>query len=104
MAIPSGIPNIYKRMMEERDADLLESMENYSKHLRTWNKKVFGDIFKLKARIQKRLECVQRKLSEHVSEALLKLERKLKPLWNDILHQEELYWYQKSRVKMVNVW
>lgn len=51
--------------------DLIVSLEDFSKQLRIWNKEVFGDIFRQKAKIQNSLEGVQRNLEENASIALI---------------------------------
>lgn len=51
------------------------SLKDFSNQLKNWKKQVFGDIVRGKARIQNRLEGVQRKLEENASTALIKLEK-----------------------------
>lgn len=43
-----------------------------------WNKDTFGKVFQRKKRNQLRLEDVQRALKKRVTEAMLKLDRKLR--------------------------
>lgn len=52
--------------------------QGFSLKLEAWNKDMFGNIFQRKKRNLLRLEGVQRSLERHVTEALLKLERRLK--------------------------
>lgn len=81
------------------NGDLAQSLQDFSLKLQSWNKDTFGHIFKRKKRNLLRLEGVQRCLTHRITEALLKLESKLKEERSEILFQEELLWQQKSRVQ-----
>ena len=69
-------------------------------HLKTWNKTIFGDIFKEKFIIQEISDSIQRQAMEHGFTP----ESKLQEI--DLLHQlnkrcgqEAIFWNQKARVK-----
>lgn len=67
--------------------------------LHTWNRVVFGNIFERKRRLMRHLEGVAHRLTTNPS---LDLERAQKRIWGEyeqVLSQEELLWFQKSRSK-----
>ncbi|XP_074277012.1 uncharacterized protein LOC141600668 [Silene latifolia] len=74
--------------------------ENFSEFIR-WNEDVFGNIFRKKRELLARIEGCQRELSAHRQNHLIKLESRLRKELDDILEQEELLWYQKSRVDFI---
>ncbi|XP_021621482.1 uncharacterized protein LOC110621511 [Manihot esculenta] len=76
-------------------ADL--GMINLASNLRLWNRNSFGNIFSRKKRISARIAGIQKTLSTGGPQHLLKLELKLKKQLEDILEQEELFWFQKSK-------
>nr|GMD68491.1 ribonuclease H [Ipomoea batatas] len=65
--------------------------------LQRWNKTTFGDIHYRKKIILARLGGVQTRLSVAFHRGLAKLEKKLALEYQEILYQEELLWYQRSR-------
>ena len=69
--------------------------------MKNWNYNVFGDIFKRKRRLQARIQGVQWLLTEGRVASLLKLETKLHKELDDVLLQEEILWFQKSREKWI---
>lgn len=74
-----------------------EALKSLSKDLQTWNKEVFGNVFLRKYKLERRLEGTRKQLAMKVSRYYLDLERQLLEEWEEILHQEQLIWYQKSR-------
>lgn len=68
-----------------------------------FNREVFGNIFKRKRHLEGRIKGVHRQLDISLSSALIKLERELQDQYNDVLAQEELLWFQKSREKWVEL-
>lgn len=79
------------------EGNLSQTLKSFSEKLQAWNKDTFGNILRMKKRNQLRLEGVQIILKRRVTEAMLKLERKLKEERSLILLQEEFLWLQKSR-------
>lgn len=53
--------------------------------------------------MERRLQGLQHELEAHETESLLRLEKELHEEYNQILVQEELIWYQKSREKWVKL-
>ena len=62
-----------------------------------FNKEVFGDIFRRKRLLEARIAGIQRSLEELHSESLVRLEGELRREYNQVLLQEEMLWFQKSR-------
>lgn len=69
----------------------------------TFNKEVFGNIFRRKKEITARLKGVQKALERVDSLALVQLEKTLQHDYNQVLFQEEVHWYQKSREQWVKL-
>lgn len=70
--------------------------------IKSWNRKVFGNIFDRKSRLINRLEVISDKLCTNPS---VELETAHKRLWHEyeqVLLQKELMWFQKSRSKWLS--
>lgn len=74
------------------------ALSGLSRKLIAWNKHTFGCIFERKKRVRRRLQGVIRALDTRQSMGMLKLEKRLKREWIEVLLQEELLWKQKSQV------
>ncbi|PNX92520.1 ribonuclease H, partial [Trifolium pratense] len=66
-----------------------------------FNKEVFGNIFKKKRKLENRLNGIQRVMERVDSTRLILLEQQLQKELDDVLYQEELLWFQKSREKWI---
>lgn len=77
--------------------NLAYNKEILVRNLKKWNISEFGNIFKKKNRLYARIAGIQRRMDNHTNKALFKLEAKLKKELDEVLKQEELHWYQKSR-------
>lgn len=66
-----------------------------------FNQEVFGNIFKRKRQVEKRLKGVQQYFNRVDSLHHALLEKDLQREYNDILFQEEMHRYQKSREQWV---
>lgn len=66
-----------------------------------WNRNVFGNIFKRKKRLEDRIHGIQRANNYCYSRELQTLERQLTSELNDVLDQEEAFWFQKSRMDWI---
>ncbi|KAH9617315.1 hypothetical protein KSS87_016189 [Heliosperma pusillum] len=84
----------------EDDGDLVPQLKRLSIKLQDWNHTVFGNIF-LKKSLKARIEGCQKKLSLRQDRGLIKLEAKLRKEFDDVLEQEEILWYQKSRMEFI---
>lgn len=67
--------------------------------LKQWNKDVFGDVFKRKRRLMKRLNLIAHQLGQFSSPHLEEAQHFLWLEYEEVLRQEEILWYQKSRAK-----
>lgn len=71
----------FKSLVEREwnwEGDLSQTPKSFPEKLQAWNHDTFGNIFRRKKRNQLRVEGVQRSLEKRVTEAMLKLEKKLK--------------------------
>ncbi|XP_019171541.1 PREDICTED: uncharacterized protein LOC109167085 isoform X2 [Ipomoea nil] len=81
----------------EPNEELEANKASLAAALQAWNKDVFGNIFQKKKGMLARIDGIQRSLCFKATYNLLRLERRLRPELEDILFQEELLWYQRSR-------
>ncbi|GLT49358.1 hypothetical protein SLA2020_229210 [Shorea laevis] len=68
----------------------------------SWNKTVFGDLFRRKRLLRARLRGIQNSPHYNHSLSLQSLETELLEEYHRVLHAEELFWCQKSRVEWIN--
>ncbi|GKU91977.1 hypothetical protein SLEP1_g5773 [Rubroshorea leprosula] len=68
----------------------------------SWNKTVFGDLFRSKRLLRARLRGIQNSPHYNHSLYLQNLEMELLEEYHKVLHAEELFWCQKSRVEWIN--
>ncbi|XP_031105341.1 uncharacterized protein LOC116010192 [Ipomoea triloba] len=76
---------------------LYENIPVLTTELSKWNREVFRDINRRKKIVLARLGGVQTRLSNQRHGGLAKLEKKLTEEYQEILYQEELMWFQRSR-------
>ncbi|KAF7831333.1 ribonuclease H [Senna tora] len=67
-----------------------------------WNKNIFGNIFKRKKRLISIIEGIQRVANHCENRFLYKLENDLKNELDEVLKQEEILWFQKSRGQWIH--
>ncbi|XP_019171055.1 PREDICTED: uncharacterized protein LOC109166615 [Ipomoea nil] len=79
------------------DLDLSTDNQNMAEALYKWNRESFGNIHQRKKRLLARIEGVQRNLARHNRADLLRLEKNLRGELDEVLYQEELLWFQRSR-------
>ncbi|XVF31294.1 hypothetical protein REPUB_Repub16aG0133600 [Reevesia pubescens] len=90
----------FSSFIEERwrkDESLHENLKAFTPAIKEWNTSVFGNNFTRKKKLLARLEGVQRNLETRPNKFLYKLENELLVEYNEVLMQEELLWFQKSR-------
>lgn len=85
-----------------KGAEVVSSIHELTSSLKTWNKEVFGNIFYWKKRVLARLQGIQKHLNGSNQPFLRRLEKELDSQYNQILKQEEIYWYQKSRCQWLS--
>lgn len=94
----------FEKVIEENWNKESSTMENNLKLapiLEAWNREHFGNIFKRKDRLMRRLNGVQKALTTNHHGGILKLERRLRQELEATLHQEEIFWHQKSREEWI---
>lgn len=78
---------------------LSQKLKNLKSILKAWNKESFGDVNLNVARAIKELESVEADLSSEVNSDELIVQEQLAQVGvNKVLHQQEEYWREKSRV------
>lgn len=88
---------IWENAWRGYDDDVVGAIERVTELSSEWNKNVFGNIFKRKRLLQARIKGIQNSVDYVSSGWLQNLEQVLLKDLNDVLNQEELFWYQKSR-------
>lgn len=73
-------------------------LQQLAGNLKRWNSEVFGDIFRRKRQLISRLGGIQRAIQRRSNPHLYKLEEDLTREYNRVLYQEQLLWFQKSRL------
>ncbi|XP_057420539.1 uncharacterized protein LOC130714634 [Lotus japonicus] len=81
--------------------DLREKISRVQADSLSFNKHTFGNIFQRKRHVEGRLRGVQRDLDIRVTSSMVQLETQLQHEYRDILRNEELLWFQKSREQWV---
>lgn len=79
------------------NTDWLAGRHSFTEKITVWNKEVFGDIFRRKQTIIRRLIGIERTLDNYHRPDLEDLHSALWDEFNLILEQEEMFWFQKSR-------
>lgn len=72
-----------------------------TKELATWNREVFGNVTSKKKKLLERIEGIKKNLVVNFHNGLRKLDIKLRKELEEILYQEELLWFQKSREQWI---
>ncbi|CAN1188832.1 Putative ribonuclease H protein At1g65750 [Linum perenne] len=75
------------------------ALQSFAKDLRHWNKHVFGNIFRRKARLTNKLKEAEHRSALNPSAANLETENDARIKLEAVLWQEESLWLQKSRAK-----
>ncbi|KAJ8774453.1 hypothetical protein K2173_016899 [Erythroxylum novogranatense] len=76
-----------------------EAIRAVTRAAQEFNSKVFGNLFHRKRVLMARLKGIQLYLSHRHSPYLVNLEVQLADEYRNVLRQEELFWFQKSRIK-----
>lgn len=70
--------------------------------LKEWNKKEFGNIFKAKGNVEKKLkEINQILITKGYTDGRKEMAESLQHEWENKCLQEEIFWRQKSRVQWI---
>ncbi|XP_021611709.1 uncharacterized protein LOC110614474 [Manihot esculenta] len=82
--------------------ELWSNIESLQQGLMKWNREEFGNIFAKKRQVLRRIEGVQRALTLNgYSPNLVKLDFLLRQKMEEVLKQEELYWFQRSKEEWI---
>ncbi|OMO52408.1 reverse transcriptase [Corchorus capsularis] len=84
-----------------RGLDILGSIIAMIEDVKRWSVDSFGDIFKRKPELVARINGIQNSQAYGCSSFLEELEVELQREYREVLYQEELLWYQKSRKQWV---
>lgn len=79
------------------------NLHRLTSNLKEWNQYVFGNIFKRKHMIIKRLEGIGCQLLVADNSCLVALRDMLWEEYQLLTHQEEAYWYHQAKVKWVSL-
>ncbi|KAL8166551.1 hypothetical protein V2J09_008050 [Rumex salicifolius] len=88
---------------EEGQCITVQALNSLRTDLTAWNRNVFRNIRRRKAKLLVRLVGIQRALEHRPHKELLKLEARLKKELDLTLDQEKTLWYQKSREKWIRL-
>ncbi|XP_019150525.1 PREDICTED: uncharacterized protein LOC109147318 [Ipomoea nil] len=83
------------------DLDLHTNKKRVAEILSNWSRDIFGSVTQRKKRLLGRLEGIQCKMAQNVRSDMIRLERKLRLELDEVLYQEELTWFQRSREEWV---
>lgn len=83
------------------EGDVCASIEDVMNRFKEWNHKISGNISKRKRRLEARISGIQKFVSYSSSVGLQRLEDKLKKELNEVLFQEEILWFPKSRRDLI---
>lgn len=75
----------------------LENISAMQTHCEGWSRSEFGNTEKKKQKLLARIEGTQRAIERQPHNGILRLEKKLRAEFDEVLHQEELKWFQKSK-------
>ena len=76
-------------------------LKSFAQKIQRWNKEEFYNIFRKKSELWARLEGVQKILAQGRQPYLIKLEAKLRRQMEEVLNDEEMLWFQKSRADAI---
>lgn len=85
----------------DKSAPIVPFQTEFASKLCNWNRETFHNIFRKKAELWARIEGVQKRLSMKWERKWIKLEAKLRRELDDVLHEEEMIWFQKSRLEAI---
>lgn len=96
-----NFPNLMRRLWV-RGAPWCQQVPKIHQALQKWNKDVFGNIFQRKRDLISQLEEIAHQLTSNPSDILEAKQRDVWRQYEQVLFQEEMLWYQKSRAKWLH--
>ncbi|GKV16725.1 hypothetical protein SLEP1_g27324 [Rubroshorea leprosula] len=94
-------PTVFSRAWTQHPTDIKQAISSTSDACIVWGKESFGDIFRKKRLLQARLVGLQNFPRYDYSLNLQTLEKKLLSDYQQVLFEEEVLWFQKSRVEWI---
>ncbi|KAF7811130.1 putative ribonuclease H protein At1g65750 family [Senna tora] len=91
-------PNVVK---DSWQLDWHWSLSTFQEKIKGWNRDVFGNIFRKKERLLRRLQGIHNRLSMGPNLFLSNLQDELWVEYENVLTQEEILWMQKSREQWI---
>ncbi|GLT50394.1 hypothetical protein SLA2020_238810 [Shorea laevis] len=93
--------SIFTNAWAKNPSNLTVAINNTSAACISWGKSVFGNIFRKKRLLKARISGIQNSPRYQASTLLQSLEDNLLEDYQKVLHEEELLWFQKSRVDWI---
>lgn len=97
--VDEGFRNLMETHWHGNEADFLVSLQTFAVAAIEWNKKTFGSILWRKKKYMVRLVGIQKSVEKGPSNFLANLEEELLIEYGNILKQEEMFLFQKSKAK-----
>ncbi|XP_021771780.1 uncharacterized protein LOC110735912 [Chenopodium quinoa] len=85
----------------DKVAPIIPFLRKFAYILNKWNNETFHNIFRKESELWARLEGIQKRLSTGNDRHRLKLEAMLRREMDDVNNQEEILWFQKSRIDAI---
>ncbi|GKV52270.1 hypothetical protein SLEP1_g58858, partial [Rubroshorea leprosula] len=97
-----GFERVFSQAWEGHSSDLKDAINATSKTCLQWGKETFGNIFRKKRLLRARLAGIQNSPAYGRSSNLQNLEKLLLLEYQQVLFEEELLWFQKSRIDWIS--
>lgn len=85
----------------QSSAPIVPFLKSFATKMTNWNREEFYNIFRRKSELWARIERIQAELSRGRQPHLVKLESKLRREMDEVLNEEEILWFQKSRMDAI---
>ena len=79
------------------NGDFMETVSKFIQGVKIWNKNIFGNVFHRKNNILAQLHSIDHILDYRDSKRLQLRKNTLALEYEEVLAQEEIIWFQKSR-------
>ncbi|GKV16524.1 hypothetical protein SLEP1_g27155 [Rubroshorea leprosula] len=93
--------SVFHEAWSQHASQLPVAIHHTKEACNSWGKSVFGNIFKKKRLLRARITGIQNSPRYYSSSQLQALEQELLDEYQQILYEEELLWFQKSRVDWI---
>lgn len=94
---------LVRNSWNQSNGEFSAKLDNVRQNSITFNKDTFGNIFKKKRQLEARIKGVHLQLDTCPTHALIILEKELQDQYADVLEEEEMLWFQKSRENWVKL-